>query len=83
MTSLKEYEKQNNAKITRHRDGTVTVKFKRRRQSANFNDFNDKNLSIIRGFKRRLDMEYIPSNKTYNWGQYKETGTVKIVARFQ
>lgn len=81
--TLKEYETKHNAKVTKHRDGTVTVKYQKQYRNGDFNAFTDNLTTILRGFKRRLGLEYITDPKTFNWSQYKEKGIVKVRATFK
>lgn len=69
----RDYAKKNNIKLTKHKNGDVSIYFKKRHQGGSHENFWNNILRLMRGINRRLgdDYEYIPSPNNFR-GRYPD-----------
>lgn len=69
ISEAREYAKKNNIRIRQHRNGDISVRFKKTNRGGDYTRFWDEILRLLRGIERRLrdkGYEYVPS--PYNFG---------------
>lgn len=74
ISEAREYAKKNGIKLTHHKNGDVSIKFKKTHRGGSYSNFEKEILRLMRGIERRLrdfGYEYVPDPRNYG-GQYPE-----------